>query len=363
MFVFGFDRSFYDVWQFEFENTGAKFWKDLFQEESFNCYIAKRWLELTAVNQPLNYVTISNLIDEYFNLLAESKERELQRWPPQDDWPTVADQEENIIEMKVWIENRINWMNNNIGSSENCEDVSVPSLVISKIHYNPLDDGEYVSEDLEFIEITNNSNQSINLTGYYLRELGISYQFPANASVLSNQKIYLCSNAIAFQNYYGLTPFGVFTRNLSNKSYKIILSDAFGNTIDQVEYKDNTPWPEDADGTGSYLQLVDLNSDNSQAVNWIASMQSLSTENIASSQQELIIYPNPTKGPITIKLNNLKTESLEFIIYNSLGQSIENFKLNSNSLQINLSYLYNGVYYYSIKNKGEVILKNKFIKK
>lgn len=363
LFVFGFDRSFYDIWQFEFENTGAKFWKDLFQEESFNCYMAKRWLELTAINQPLNYVTISNLIDEYFNLLAESQERELQRWPPEDGWPTVADQEENIIEMKVWIENRIDWMNNNIGSSDNCEDVSVPNLVISKIHYNPVDDGEYVSEDLEFIEITNNSNQSVNLTGYYLRELGISYQFSANASVLSNQKIYLCSNAIAFQNYYGLTPFGVFTRNLSNKSYKIILSDAFGNTIDQVEYKDNTPWPEDADGTGSYLQLVDLNSDNSLAVNWIASMQSLSTENIASSQQELIIYPNPTKGPITIKLNNLKTESLEFIIYNSLGQSIENFQLNSNSLQINLSHLSNGFYYYCIKNKGEVILRNKFIKK
>ena len=363
LFVFGFDRSFYDIWQFEFENTGAKFWKDLFQEDSFNCYIAKRWLELTAINQPLNFVTISNLIDEYFNLLAESQERELQRWPPEDGWPTVADQEENIIEMKVWIENRIDWMNNNIGSSDNCEDVSVPNLVISKIHYNPVDDGEYVSEDLEFIEITNNSNQSVNLTGYYLRELGISYQFSANASVLSNQKIYLCSNAIAFQNYYGLTPFGVFTRNLSNKSYKITLSDAFGNTIDQVEYKDNTPWPEDADGTGSYLQLVDLNSDNSLAVNWIASMQSLSTENIASSQQELIIYPNPTKGPITIKLNNLKTESLEFIIYNSLGQSIENFQLNSNSLQINLSHLSNGFYYYSIKNKGEVILRNKFIKK
>ena len=180
---------------------------------------------------------------------------------------------------------------------------------------------------------------------------------------MSNQKIYLCSNAVAFENHYGLPPFGVFTRNLSNKSYKIILSDAFGNTIDQVEYKDNTPWPEDADGTGSYLQLVDLNSDNRLAVNWIASMQSLSTENIASSQQELIIYPNPTKGPITIKLNNLKTESLEFIIYNSLGQSIENFQLNSNSLQINLSHLGNGFYYYSIKNKGEVILRNKFIKK
>ncbi len=363
LFVFGFDRSFYDVWQFEFENTGAKFWKDLFQEDSFNCYIAKRWLELTAINQPLNFVTISNLIDEYFNLLAESQERELQRWPPEDGWPTVADQEENIIEMKVWIENRIDWMNNNIGSSDNCENVSVPSLVISKIHYHPQDDGNYLSEELEFIEITNNSNQSINLTGYYLRELGISYQFPTNASVLSNQKIYLCSDVTVFENYYGFTPFDMFTRNLSNNSYKIILSDAFGNTIDEVSYTDSNPWPEAADGSGSYLQLVDLNSDNSLAVNWIASTQSLSIENILGELQQLFVYPNPVKDFITIQLNSIKNESLKFIVYNLLGQSVGDFELTSNNLQLDLSHLSNGVYYYSIKNKGELILRNKFVKK
>ena len=363
LFVFGFDRSFYDVWQFEFENTGAKFWKDLFQEESFNCYITKRWLELTAMNQPLNYFTISNQIDEYFDLLAESQVRELQRWPSEDGWPTVADQEENIIAMKVWIENRINWMNNNIGSSDNCEDVSVPSLVISKIHYHPQDDGEYLSEELEFIEITNNSNQNINLTGYYIRELGVSYQFPANASILSNQKIYLSSDASVFENYYGFTPFDVFTRNLSNSSYKIILSDAFGNTIDEVSYTDSDPWPEAADGSGSYLKLVDLNLDNSLATNWIASAETLSIENILNELQQLFVYPNPIKDLITIKLNSLKNESLKFRIYNLLGQSVGDFELTSNNLQLDLSHLSNGVYYYNIKNKGEVIARNKIIKK
>jgi hypothetical protein len=32
-----------------------------------------------------------------------------------------------------------------------------------------------------------------------------------------------------------MTPFGQFTRNLSNKSQKIVLADAYGNTIDSVE--------------------------------------------------------------------------------------------------------------------------------
>ena len=178
LFVFDFDRSFYDLWQFEFGNSGAKFWKDLFSNDTFNCYLAKRWFELTTTNQPLNYSTITSLIDEFVSLLSESQVRELQRWPPQEGWPTVADQTENIAAMKIWIQNRIDWIDSNIGSFSNCLNVSVPDLVISKIHYNPQDDeaAGFSSKELEFIEITNNSSQNINLTGFYIRELGISYQ-------------------------------------------------------------------------------------------------------------------------------------------------------------------------------------------
>ena len=363
LFVFGFDRSFYDVWQFDFENRGAKFWRDLFDDSTFNCYLTKRWFELTEANQPLSYLTISNLMDGYVAILAESQQRELQRWPPEEGWPTVADQAQNIIEMKGWIQERISWMNTNIGSSSNCLDVPVPALVISKIHYNPLEDAGYSSKELEFIEITNTSNQSVDLTGYYIRELGISYQFAANAVVDANQKMYLSSDPTIFENYYGFTPFGAFTRNLSNRSYNIILSDALGNTIDEVAYMDSDPWPEQADGEGPYLQLVDVNSDNSLASNWIASSQSLSTEDVATAQTQIIVYPNPTKGIVTIEYDFSNTDALEFSIYNSLGQSVGNFQLNSSNLQINLSHLSSGFYYYKIKNKGVVISRNKIIKK
>jgi hypothetical protein len=302
-------------------------------------------------------------MDEYIDVLTESKARELQRWPPEEDWPTVADQAENIIEMKQWIQERINWMNTNIGSSNDCLDVSVPDLVISKIHYNPLEDSGYSSKELEFIEITNASNQSIDLSGYYIRELGISYQFAANATVAGDQKIYLTSDATVFEDYYGFAPFGVFTRDLSNSSYTIILSDALGNTIDQVTYMDSDPWPEAPDGEGPYLQLVDLNSDNSLASNWIASTQFLSTEDIATAQQQIIVYPNPTKGIVTIEFDFSNTDALDFSIYNSMGQCVGNFQLNSNNLQLNLSHLRNGFYYYTIKSKEGVLSRNKMIKK
>ena len=363
LFVFGFDRSFFDVWQFDFENRGAKFWRDLYQDETFNCYLAKRWFELIEANQTFNYLTISNLIDSYVALLSESQERELQRWPPQEDWPTVADQAQNILEMKDWIQERINWMSTNIGSSANCMDVPVPDLVISKIHYNPMEDSGYSSKELEFIEITNTSNQSIDLTGYYIRELGISYQFDANAVVQANQKIYLCSDASVFESYYGFAPFGAFTRDLSNNSYHIILSDALGNNIDQVMYMDSDPWPQQADGEGPYLQLVDVNSDNSLASNWIASSQSLSRGDVATAKRQIIIYPNPTEGIITVDINFLNTDSLEFSMYNSLGQSVGDFQLKSNNLQLNIDFLKSGFYYYNIKDKAVVISRGKIVKK
>ena len=179
----------------------------------------------------------------------------------------------------------------------------------------------------------------------------------------ANEKIYLSGDAAAFEDFYGFAPFGEFTRDLSNSSYKIILSDAYGNTIDEVWYTDSDPWPESADGDGPYLQLVDLNSDNSLASNWIASSETLSTKDVARLQQHISVYPNPTKGNITITLDSSKTESLEFIIYNSLGQAVGYFELDSNNLEINLSYLSNGVYYYHIKNKGELISQNKIIKR
>ena len=46
------------------------------------------------------------------------------------------------------------------------------------------------------------------------------------------------------------------------------LLDGYGNQIDFVDYDDKSPWPEEADGNGSYLELMDLEMDNSLASSW-----------------------------------------------------------------------------------------------
>jgi hypothetical protein len=77
---------------------------------------------------------------------------------------------------------------------------------------------------------------------------------------------------------------------------------------------------------------VDISSDNSLASNWIASSQSLSMQDVVSPQQQIIVYPNPTKGLITIEYDFSNTSSLEFSIYNSMGQSVGDFLVKSSNL-------------------------------
>ncbi|MEY2924310.1 MAG: hypothetical protein RLZZ337_858 [Bacteroidota bacterium] len=356
LFVWGFDRSFYDVWQFDYENIGPKFWKDLFNESNFRCYLSKRWFELTATDQPLNYNIISNQIDSYTDLLYESQQREQTRWG------TVDSQMYNIAAMKLWIENRIDWIDKHIGSAANCSNVSTPPLVISRIHYNPADETGFESDDLEFIEITNNSNSSVNVTGYYIKELGISYQFPANTSIIAQQKIYLCSNASAFKDFYGFTPFGEYERDLKNSSYNIVLSDAFGNTIDEVRYFDEAPWPEGADGDGPYLQIKNVFVDNNKADNWVLSTQKVSSADEAILMPSITAYPNPTNGVLHFNWNNSLYASLDCTIYNTVGQVIGIYKLNAAVYQIDLSVLENGIYFYEVTNGDKLLMKNKILK-
>jgi len=260
------NRSFTNVWQFNNgDNVGPKFWLELYNNPVFKCLLSQRWNQLIKPNAPLNLNTINNRIDSVVNLISEATAREQQRWR------MVGNHSMHISNIKNWLTKRIEWMSSNLNSNSSCAIPVLPKLVISQINYHPKSLDGIASEKLEFIEITNTADQSVNLTGVYLRELGIGYQFPVNASIGPKQKIYLAGDSIVFIQQFGVAPIGQFSRNLSNHSEKLILADAFGNAIDSVVYSDLNPWPTEADGNGSFLQLKDLSLDNSLASSWTTS--------------------------------------------------------------------------------------------
>ena len=350
LFQWGYDRSKYDVWQFsDGGNEGAKFWTDLFNNPTFRCYFTKRWNQLTQAGQPLKHNNLVTYIDAIVAQISEAVVREHTRWG------TIPDHALEIENMKLFLYNRINWINNQLGSFDACTNVTVPNLVISRIHYNPLVSATYpISDDQEFIEITNASNQTVTLTGIYFKELGFSYQFPANSTIAANQRIYLASNPTVFQSIYGSTAFGQFYRNLANSSEKLILADAFGNTIDEVTYDDAAPWP-DADGNGAYLQLISTSLDNALASSWVANTSgNLPTSSFAFSQT-VHVSPNPVLSQMQLR----SQYSIGTVrIFSSLGQELVVQTTTANTLDVDVSSFASGVYI--IQTQSET--GNSFIK-
>ena len=355
LFFWGYDRSKTDTWQFSNgDNIGSMFWLDLFNNSNFKCYLSKRFNELTQNGKPMNEAYMNTFIDNTVALISEAMVRENQKWN------TIPNNQLDIVSIKTFITNRISWMTSQLGSFSACSNVAVPPLVITKINYNPSTSTSFpVSNDQEFIEIKNAGSATVNLSGIYFKELGLTYQFPFNTTIAGSSSLYLASNSTVFQAKNGFAPFGQFTRNLSNKSQKIVLVDAFGNVIDTVEYFDSAPWPTAPDGNGSYLQLINVSLDNNIASSWIASTNVLNNDVFTQDDATISIYPNPSNQYLNVKS---QTNIVKIEWYNLDGKKVKSMNVNSNEFQTDISELSSGMYFVKITSEnGTKTLK--FVKK
>lgn len=356
--AFGYDafgnRSGYNVWQFDNnDNVGPKFWKDLFDTDEFRCYFAKRWFELTEIGQPLDYDRICSRIDEIDILITEAIGRDNQRWNQ------MSQHTQYVNNMKNWLQQRINWLNNNIGSDQGCSNVDLPPLVISKIHYHPMDWWSIDGDHLEFIEITNNGDTEVDLTGIYFWELGLTYRFPDGAHLAGRQAVVLCSDSLMFSEYYNMIPFGQYMRKLDNKSENLVLVDAWGNIIDQVHYADSLPWPMEADGEGSYLQLKDLDFDNSLAENWTIGDDLTRAKEFADNQN-IAIYPNPTSSKVYVELSEAP---IRCQILNLTGDVVLNTAVSNPRFELDLNHLTSGLYVMKVQMADGKSVYEKVVKR
>ena len=126
----------------------------------------------------------------------------------------------------------------------NAVPASAANLVISEMHYNPLDPtaeevaaGANNGNDFEFIEIMNISGNTVDLTNCRFIE-GITFNWfdaPANVQTLAaGQRMVICENIVAFNLRYGnqgAIVAGAFAGNLANGGEAIRFIDKDGNDI------------------------------------------------------------------------------------------------------------------------------------
>jgi hypothetical protein len=154
-----------------------------------------------------------------------------------------------------------------------------PNLIISEIMYNPPEDG---ADSLEYIEIFNNENITVNLSGIEFGQ-GITHSFPS-LEIAPQSYFVVAKDSIAFQNTFDTFAFQWESGTLSNNGESIELINANGTSIDLVEYQITPP----TNGLGASLVLCDLQSDNNTFTNW---MESVTSTGIMINEKEIIANP------------------------------------------------------------------------
>jgi hypothetical protein len=207
--------------------------------------------------------------------------------------------------------------------------------------YHPATSIDFPDEDdLEFMEILNNGDLPVDLTGIYFGGTGLVYRFPVDAVLGPHSTVVLASNSSVFQAKYGCAASDHYTRQLSNKGENLVLLDAFGNMIDHVFYGDTIPWPE-ADGNGYYLRLLSPDLDNSLAENWTASNEIITSDLTITEDLSFRLYPNPVKDFLRIQAGS---EISLVRVLDMQGRLLVSIPIGRDRYDLDLSRLARGTY-------------------
>ncbi len=138
-------------------------------------------------------------------------------------------------------------------------------IVINEIFYHP----ESECEPEEFVEIYNNGNETVDLTGWAFTE-GVRFRFPDGAQIAPGAYLVVCRELEGFRSQFGALSglLGSYSRKLNNDGEDIVLADGDGEIVDRVDYDDVFPWPVKADGLGGSLELVNSLADNEGPEYW-----------------------------------------------------------------------------------------------
>ena len=117
----------------------------------------------------------------------------------------------------------------------------------------------------EFIELYNTLDVDISLSNWFLETSNISFTFPPNFTISSQEYLLLSVETGVYANSLIWGP-----ERLENSTDFVSLYDSQNQLVDLVEFSDSEPWPTSADAGGSSLELsVDL--DNNNSASWQSS--------------------------------------------------------------------------------------------
>ena len=214
-----------------------------------------------------------------------------------------------------------------------------PAYVSPNLYFNALTSGLIFSEimynapsansnQLEFLEIYNNSTSAIALGGIKVKdESNFIFEFE-ELTIVANGIVLLATDKTNADAFYGVSfidmPQGI-SNALGNGGENLQILNSLGNLISQVTYDDATPWPLSPDGNGPSLELLNPNGNLNDGTNWAPATnlvgQSIGLDvfaspgtfspiiasNIAFATETTIVNENDGTATVTINLSNAST--------------------------------------------------------
>lgn len=173
------------------------------------------------------------------------------------------------------------------------------ALVITEVLYNPsLPAGETDGRLLEYIEIYNENQDPLDLSGYSVCN-GVDFEFPEGTWLEGRSYLVLCAKEAKIRALYSITnTLGDWfidpetSPSLSNGGERIEICNPAGKTVVEVEYNDRNAWPAGADGAGHSLSLIGPFREIDDAESWTLSLAPGGTPGGANGHE-----PEETVGP------------------------------------------------------------------
>ena len=139
------------------------------------------------------------------------------------------------------------------------------NLAVTELMYHPAaataGEGAFEDAAFEFIELANIGNQSVDLSGVTLAD-AVVFAFnnapPAARLLAPGARVVVVADPAAFAARYPTSSAviaGAFSGNFDDTTEQVSLLDGTGAVIRRFTYRDQEPWPVDADGGGASMVL------------------------------------------------------------------------------------------------------------
>ena len=187
-------------------------------------------------------------------------------------------------------------------------DADVLPVVITEVNYN----GNPACDPGDWVEILSLYDDHY-LSGWSLRDNTNSHEYIFDDGILlrEGQHIVIVEDESAFRSVFpDVEP--VLTGldyGFSGDGDWIQLYDHNGNLIDFVAYDDSPPWPNQADGGGSTLEVINPALPNNCVTNWRASLIELGTP--CTGSYPSLVSPEETKPQLVFTLHHVSPNPLE----------------------------------------------------